>query len=770
MKVFISGLHSGADPLPGIGVARSLRSAFPNVTLIGVDYSSRSSGLSWPEFDYIEVPGNWHELDLADYAMRIHKQLADDAYWLSCLDLETLWLAKANLSTRVLVPPFFALEKTAKPARAIAQALEIKVPDFRRLGEKERDLFHFAMSRSWRVWLKGPHYSAIPVRSWPEFCAQRQYMSNLWSTTNNLILQEHIDGYHESVAFVAREGKLLHAISMVKTDTTPEGKTWAGKVLEVEPALLDRICNLVSELNWTGGGELECIRDQFGQLWLIELNPRFPAWIHGATICGHNLPSLLFDPVQSTSHQQVTSEFVRVVVEIPKVSIASSSFESDISKKSARNLHNLMINLPDSRIASLVMAHPSGMPLLSRFFVDLEQSSIDSISGYAIDDMTNQLLHADIADGRDTPLVKFLPHIAEKRFADLRKIFDQYAQPKIRFAYSIKTNPDEVMMKLAFSYGLFFEAISQYESSYALKFCTNSSSIILNGPGKFWPSNKPTGSVHALFFDSLPEFQRLSDKIEGIAQTVGFRLRPTNLDSRFGIPLATDADLDALCIAIQSLPQDIEIGLHFHQASSTIGLDSWLTLCESVADVACYIEKSTSRNITLIDVGGGFTPQGWDEFINSNRLDRVHQVISNKLPHCSEIIFELGKALAQPSYILLTKILEVHRLLDGSVADVVCDASIAEVPIITSYPHSIYHLPASNSRLNRFIPLQYGSSKLLGRLCMESDTISEGLCFPEEIEVGDFLAIDEVGAYNTSMSYNFGRGARFCSSSESRII
>lgn len=766
MRVFVSGLHSGVNPLPGIGVARSIRLAFPKATLIGIDYSTRSSGLSWPEFDSIEVPGNWHELELAMYAASIRERLADDAYWVSCLDLETLWLAKCNLSSRVLAPPFAALQQSAKPATFVADVLGILTPDFRRLGETDSDLFHFAMSRSWRVWLKGPHYSATPVRSWPEFCAQRRNMSALWSTTTDLILQEHVDGKHESVAFVAREGRLLGAVSMNKTDTTPEGKAWAGRICEVEFSLLTRVRDLVGQLNWTGGAEIECIRDAFGQLWLMELNPRFPAWIYGAAICGHNLPALLFGPSPPAVDDQIPDEFVRVVVELPKRSAPARPRELSI-------LDQLNTHSQDARVANLAMAHPSGMPILSWCLSSTAPTPNESIPDRSeelvADAATSDVLIAAAAGGRATPSVEFLPHAAQARFRDLEKISEPYNRPRIRFAYSVKTNPDASMMQLACSHGLLYEAISQHEVSHALAFGADPTSIILNGPAKLWPTNQCPAPVRALFFDSLSEFRRLSDRIQCLAQTVGFRLRPTNLRSRFGVSIATDRDLDALCAAVEGLPHEVGIGLHFHQASSVIGLDSWLSLCESVVGLASIIEKRTSRRITLLDVGGGFTPRGWDEFTNSDRLHRAHEAISS-LPYCHEMIFELGKALAQPSYALLTRILEVSRNLDGSVADVVCDASIAEAPIVASYPHRLSYSPSSDSasQYRGFIPLAHGPARLLGRLCMEDDVLSQGLCFPETIQVGDLVAIEDVGAYDTSMSYEFGQGKHFRLSAHQR--
>ncbi len=49
--VFISGLYSGPSPSAGLGVARSLRAAFPSAHLVGVDYWAGSSGLHHEVFD-----------------------------------------------------------------------------------------------------------------------------------------------------------------------------------------------------------------------------------------------------------------------------------------------------------------------------------------------------------------------------------------------------------------------------------------------------------------------------------------------------------------------------------------------------------------------------------------------------------------------------------------------------------------------------------------------------------------------------------------------
>ena len=76
----------------------------------------------------------------------------------------------------------------------------------------------------------------------------------------------------------------------------------------------------VAATAWTGGGEIELIRDATGRLWLMEINPRFPAWIFGATLAGVNLPALLVAAelgVARCPRSRRASEFTRLVVQAP---------------------------------------------------------------------------------------------------------------------------------------------------------------------------------------------------------------------------------------------------------------------------------------------------------------------------------------------------------------------------------------------------------------------------------------------------------------------
>jgi diaminopimelate decarboxylase len=117
--------------------------------------------------------------------------------------------------------------------------------------------------------VKGPNYAAIRVRDWPSFKYARSLLSKGWST-DAVFVQRHVLGNEETIAFCALRGELLGCVHMRKQTVTAEGKTWAGRISEVEPVIAEPLRRVLAELEWTGGGELEFVRAGDGKLHLID--------------------------------------------------------------------------------------------------------------------------------------------------------------------------------------------------------------------------------------------------------------------------------------------------------------------------------------------------------------------------------------------------------------------------------------------------------------------------------------------------------------------
>jgi diaminopimelate decarboxylase len=360
----------------------------------------------------------------------------------------------------------------------------------------------------------------------------------------------------------------------------------------------------------------------------------------------------------------------------------------------------------------------------------------------------------------ETPSWLFLESTAASLFtraSDLASKLNS-SSLKVTNAYSIKTNPDERLLKLAKDAGFLAEAISLLEVQKALKTGFKPEQVILNGPGKWWPGGLlPTAPLYAVFSDSIADLKRVVvslEKKELQAKIVGVRLRAPNTGSRFGIPVDTPDALKTLLASIEMLPRNCIFGVHFHMASSNIGVRQWWKLYESMLRWCRSIETLSGRRIECLDVGGGWFPDDWhtgsdDQFAAA--IGRARKF----LPNVEQVISEPGKAMAQPSMALAMRLLEFEESEGGEIKEAVVDGSIAELPMHFFQPHRILHCDV---KTREWRALKRGKTPLLGRLCMEHDVVASSVELPEGVQPGDVLIFCDAGAYDRSMSYVFGRG------------
>ncbi|MBV8687442.1 MAG: ATP-grasp domain-containing protein [Alphaproteobacteria bacterium] len=755
MKIYISGLYCGGNPQPGVGIARSLREGYPEATLIGVEYSNRVSGIHWQGLDDLWIQRPWNELDLESYAGKVRRVLDEGGLWISGSDLEAMWLASLfpGGHAGLLAPPPDALKRIAKPAVPAHAGLPVRIPTYVATDLPDWDLHAFCRANDWRVWLKGPYYDAARTPTWDSFVAARNALTKVWST-ERLFLQAHVSGYEESVMLCAYRGELLGCVSMRKRDITPEGKTWAGDVSPVDPAFEAPLRRIVRELNWTGGGELEMVRDPGGQLWLLEVNPRFPAWVHGATIGGYNLPALLVQGAsgaRAVKAEARAAEFTRVVLEVP-----------------VRDDYPLPpLPEPFAGAVGHSMKHPSGLTSLAQRLHKSNPELLEIVgepAGPAAGGKpaVPDTFIADIAaydlETVQTPRFLYLESTASGLFKRAAERSRRLGTDEVQVVsgYSIKTNPDERLIRLALENGFYAECISLLEAQKALQIGFRPDQVILNGPAKWWPEGlMPKERLHAVFCDSVADLDRCVAMAAGdlASRHVGIRLRTPNVVSRFGIPLDSPQTFSKLVEAVGRLPDEAAFGVHFHMASSNIGVAQWWHLFESMLKWCRSIERLTGRTIEILDMGGGWFPDDWHAE-DESRFSRAVETVKALLPAVRQIVSEPGKAMAQPSMALAMRILEIQEHEEDHVEAVV-DGSIAELPMYAFQPHRILRQCGETGALQ---PLGRGKTHLMGRLCMEHDIVASNVALPEGTRAGDVLIFCDAGGYDRSMSYVFGRG------------
>jgi diaminopimelate decarboxylase len=730
--IFVSGLYSGPSPSAGIGVARALREAFPSARLMGVDYWAGSPGLHYVAFDGIWLKPSWDLIEEDLYVREIRAELDLGAFWLPTLDLEIAWLARAMPpQARLLAPAEVALARTCKPRPTIAELLPFALPPSIDLAASDEDVHAFCRVHSWRVWIKGPFHGAVAVANWRQLEDFRAWMGKRWQT-DRVSVQAHVRGYEESIAFAAVGGRLADAIYMQKRIVTAEGKTWAGRIGEVPEDVQSALEQAVKSLGWTGGAEIELLRDVDGRLSLLEWNPRFPAWVYGAALSGRNLPATLVRAAlgiaESPGLLSRGREFTRIVVEVPVRADLPLPIlpEPEHGQMYASGKYSAALDAIVPLLAAHRTVDPAAvLPLLSpETEADLRESA--------------RML--------ETPQRIFLPRTAAAAFSRFEAgiVVDGTA---LNYAYSLKTSPDMEYLTLARNAGMLAECISQFEVRRALEKGWPAGAILLNGPGKWWPDTAPAvDQLRAVFCDSVEELERLaasarSDRLWGV------RLRIPGFLSRFGVPVDEPAAFERLCNVIASLPRSQPFGVHVHMASTLIGIGHWRDVVESAVVWARTIESATGRPVCALDLGGGYHP---DDFARIPFAEIV-RFARQSLTSLRDVYLEPGRALTQATMAMLTRVLDARRTR-GKLDEIVVDTCIADLPLAGAYPHRVFRIAD-----HRPIPVGRGQVRVLGRICMEDDILFPGLDLPESISIGDCLVIADAGAYERSMSYAFGR-------------
>lgn len=228
ITVVVSGMHSGPNPSPGLGIARSLKLVDADMRVVGLDYSAASSGLHASVLDEVVLLPGWDEIHLETWAEQVAELIAaPDTFLIPTLDLEARLLAQYfGVHERILAPNKRVLDTVTKPPESVAEALGVRLP------ESSADTDWDAVERFIRhtphgAWVKGQHYEAFRVRSVEQALAAGRFVEREWG--GNWHLEAHVPGQECGIAFVARGGVLLDAVLMSKAILTPEGKTWSGR-------------------------------------------------------------------------------------------------------------------------------------------------------------------------------------------------------------------------------------------------------------------------------------------------------------------------------------------------------------------------------------------------------------------------------------------------------------------------------------------------------------------------------------------------------------
>jgi carbamoyl-phosphate synthase large subunit len=299
VTVAVTGLNNIDSPGPGIPVIRGMReSKYFDLRIIGLAYEHLEPGIYMSDLVdktyMIPYPAQGKDA-LFKRIVEIHqKEKLDviipnfDAELFSFIKLEK---KLEELGIKTYLPSLEQFEERHKSnLPAYGEKYGVNVPAGTEVFSIS-DLDNTLKSMNYPVMIKGKYYDAYKAFSLEQAVGYFTNMSGKWGLP--VIVQEFIKGTEVNViALGDGKGNLIAAVPMRKQYITDKGKAWGGITID-DKSMLDLAKKIISKTKWKGGMELELIRTSDNKLYLLEINPRIPAWVYLAVGAGQNIPEAL---------------------------------------------------------------------------------------------------------------------------------------------------------------------------------------------------------------------------------------------------------------------------------------------------------------------------------------------------------------------------------------------------------------------------------------------------------------------------------------------
>ncbi len=339
--------------------------------------------------------------------------------------------------------------------------------------------------------------------------------------------------------------------------------------------------------------------------------------------------------------------------------------------------------------------------------------------------------------------------------------------PKVKIAYSYKTNYLRGVLNIIHKEGVLPEVVSDFEYNLARALGMSGESIVFNGPCKKKEALRRASEEGALInVDHIDEINLLEEVASELQRTLDIGIR-INMDvgihqlpDRFGFNLESGEAIRIVSRCAEKKLLRIS-GIHVHLTSYIIesesventtpakrikliwpkSSDMYRIAANNVARFAEEIREKFRLNIKYVDMGGGFpNVDSLAPYIEAI----VEPIINGFKKDLPVIILEPGRAIVGNAVHLITTVVGVKEFPYGE-RGVIVDAGVNILPTSFWRWQEIEHSTKPESNLKETI--------VYGPLCLQTDII--GKVKLHQMKAGDKLIIKNVGAYNISQSSSF---------------
>lgn len=297
--IAVTGLNNTDNPGPGVPVIRGIReSSDLDVRVIGLAYENLEPGIYMPGITdktyLIPYPSAGTKVFL-NRILEIHEREKFDLI-IPNFDAELYTFIKsekllAQHGIRTFLPALEQLDERSKAnLPAYGKKYGVKVPESREIVSVN-DIPSLRDDFDYPLLVKGKFYDAYLAYNSEQVITHFNKIAAKWGLP--VIIQEFIKGTEVNVVALGDgTGRTVAAVSMRKQYITDKGKAWGGITID-DPKMMEITRSIISQTRWKGGMELEMIKITSAEYYLIEINPRIPAWVYLAVGAGQNIPEAM---------------------------------------------------------------------------------------------------------------------------------------------------------------------------------------------------------------------------------------------------------------------------------------------------------------------------------------------------------------------------------------------------------------------------------------------------------------------------------------------
>lgn len=350
---------------------------------------------------------------------------------------------------------------------------------------------------------------------------------------------------------------------------------------------------------------------------------------------------------------------------------------------------------------------------------------------------------SSLAKKHGTPL--FI--ISKSRLINQVKRF-QSLLPGVKPFYAVKANSHPFILRTLAEYGAGFDVASIQEMKMILDLGVKPERMLFANTVKR-PEALHYAAKHGvrlMTFDSEYELNKIVKYAPG--SRVLIRIKVPNVGSIVELSLKFGAEpADAIPFLIKAYQLKLKpVGVSFHVGSQSTNVENYLASLE-MASIIFKDAKLKQLPLEILDIGGGFPIRYYDQdkdYFTSMAI-HIRKEMKRLFSPDIDVIAEPGRAIVGPACYLIMSV--VGKSIRGNKHWYYLDDGVYGSLSGIIYDHAKYQYRTFRRGVTQI-------TTLAGPTCDSLDIISVSEDMPE-LEIGDFVYCENVGAYSWVTATNF---------------